>query len=524
MHYVRIASYTSSILYETPSPRFVWWLITCRCMACAYDSCISVLCAGTLVATFYLTMDPPPEGWKGTCILEWCNEDVRAWLNYKRWEAYFPEPVPDGEMLAIRTQNRFKRDIKDDGVAQDIFDAITVNLKLSRKKRLFDKDVLETIIEERSTPVTQPQPPQQDASAADFSTAQKESIGRIVKDSISAGFAGWDNASGTSKGSGMSKMTEEDVQPFVSKTELQVPEGVDDGRVEEIVRLLKQLELKHNRYSIAPELREMKDIEKVFAPTFKKIVGIFKDIKFFCPASGRDLTLVVGLVTKKGKPDATIGVEEGLTNSLMEFEFKSGMTSRGEPRTSLQDKVPQAVAEAVSMSLACLWNRRYVILTCGHRFVVVMCEMRDGQPKVQVQISTELVLPEDKQTVAMWLDFLLNDCVERLASDATVSRIFPSSLKRSRSSGGSGGGSAASGGNSGAAGARGTGRGGASGKKSRRGGRGRGRGSTFKVPHKKKTALACDGGGELVPLTADALLECTPYGTPDLRERVFRLV
>ena len=90
------------------------------------------------------------QGWKGTCILEWCDEDVRAWLNYKRWEAYFPEPVPDGEMLAIRTQNRFKRDIKDDGVAQDIFDAITVNLKLSRKKLLFDKDVLETIIEERS--------------------------------------------------------------------------------------------------------------------------------------------------------------------------------------------------------------------------------------------------------------------------------------------------------------------------------------------------------------------------------------
>ena len=73
MHYVRIASYTSSILYETPSPRFVWWLITCCCMARAYDSCTSVSCAGAFVVTVCLTMaegkskavavtkGPPPE-------------------------------------------------------------------------------------------------------------------------------------------------------------------------------------------------------------------------------------------------------------------------------------------------------------------------------------------------------------------------------------------------------------------------------------------------------------------------------
>lgn len=99
---------------------------------------------------------------------------------------------------------------------------------------------------------------------------------------------------------------------------------MDNARVKKIVGLLRDFELKRGRYSVKPESRESEDTSKVFAPVFNKIVRLFKDIKFFHPASGPDLTLVVGLATKEGKPDATIGVVEGLANSLMEFEFKSG--------------------------------------------------------------------------------------------------------------------------------------------------------------------------------------------------------
>ena len=72
------------------------------------------------------------QGWKGTCILTWHDKDVQEWLESKIWRVYFPERVPDAETLAIRTKNRFTDDIKDHGVAQDIFDTITVNLMTFR--------------------------------------------------------------------------------------------------------------------------------------------------------------------------------------------------------------------------------------------------------------------------------------------------------------------------------------------------------------------------------------------------------
>lgn len=69
--------------------------------------------------------------WRSTCILTWSRGEVQEWLKAKGWLEFF-NFVPDGETLAIRTLERLKRCTKDDDVAEDIFSAVTVNLKVHR--------------------------------------------------------------------------------------------------------------------------------------------------------------------------------------------------------------------------------------------------------------------------------------------------------------------------------------------------------------------------------------------------------
>ena len=67
------------------------------------------------------------------CIVSMSKEDVRAWLQLKcdDEESQFFKSMrsPRGEILATRTRDRFKSDIGDDGIAEDIFTQVTINLE-----------------------------------------------------------------------------------------------------------------------------------------------------------------------------------------------------------------------------------------------------------------------------------------------------------------------------------------------------------------------------------------------------------
>ena len=106
---------------------------------------------------------------------------------------------------------------------------------------------------------------------------------------------------------------------------LTTPKTVNKPRTTAIIKLLTDLELKDGRYSTSVGDRESEDTKMVFTPVFKKIASLYDGIDFFAPATGRNLSLTLGEAMKQGKADATIGAEDGLRHSLMEFEFKSGM-------------------------------------------------------------------------------------------------------------------------------------------------------------------------------------------------------
>jgi hypothetical protein len=190
-------------------------------------------------------------------------------------------------------------------------------------------------------------------------------------------------------------------------------------------------------------------------------------------------------------------------------------------RKSLEDCVPQAVAEAAAIGDAtqCALPR-YVVLTCGHRFVVIKYEKRFAMT------TREYVLPQDKKDVGAWLEFLYDECVKRLKNPkATLSHFSLPPSKRPRGASSSGG-SSASGGRSGDV-AR---RGGHAPKRSRSS---KGKGPSdggFKMPHGKagkRKVFACGSGsdGNVALLTANALKEHANFDHSDvLSENVFRLI
>eukprot|EP00038_Savillea_parva_P005379 m.152820 g.152820 ORF g.152820 m.152820 type:complete len:492 (-) comp11704_c3_seq67:197-1672(-) len=110
-----------------------------------------------------VTEDPPPE----MCIVSMSKEDVRAWLQLKcdDEESQFFKSMrsPRGEILATRTRDRFKSDIGDDGIAEDIFTQVTINLETYGSDTIAPK-MFAAVMKTRGTPVTQQHPPQEDAS------------------------------------------------------------------------------------------------------------------------------------------------------------------------------------------------------------------------------------------------------------------------------------------------------------------------------------------------------------------------
>jgi hypothetical protein len=193
-------------------------------------------------------------------------------------------------------------------------------------------------------------------------------------------------------------------------------------------------------------------------------------------------------------------------------------------RKSLEDCVPQAVAEAAAIGEATLCALpRYVVLTCGHRFVVIKYEKR-------VAMTTrEYVLPQDKNDVGAWLEFLYDECMQRLKNPkATLFCFSPPPSKPPKRGASSSGGSSTSGGRSEDV-AR---RGGHAPKRSRSS---KGKGPSdggFKMPHGKagkgkRKVFACGSGsdGNVALLTANALKEHANFDHSDvLSENVFRLV
>lgn len=188
-------------------------------------------------------------------------------------------------------------------------------------------------------------------------------------------------------------------------------------------------------------------------------------------------------------------------------------------RKSLEDCVPQAVAEAAAIGDATRGALpRYVVLTCGHRFVVIM--FANGL----AMTSREYVLPQNRNDVGAWLEFLYDECVKRLKNPkATLSHFSPP--KRPRGPSSSGGSSASCGGSGDVAR-----RGGHAPKRSRSS---KGKGPSdggFKMPHGKagkRKVFACGSGsdGNVALLTANALKEHAYFDDSDvLSENVFRLI
>ena len=97
----------------------------------------------------------------------------------------------------------------------------------------------------------------------------------------------------------------------------------DPTRISKIEGILDRLN-KHDRYSLRSGTRESDDIQNQFKPVFKEITSLFSPLQFWTPITGSDVTAVFGAHVRHGRGDATIGVEAGMDNSLMEFEFKSG--------------------------------------------------------------------------------------------------------------------------------------------------------------------------------------------------------
>jgi len=117
-------------------------------------------------------------------------------------------------------------------------------------------------------------------------------------------------------------------------------------------------------------------------------------------------------------------------------------------RDSLSDWIPQAVGEAVAIGEAT--NRgtrplpRYVVLTCGHLFVVVKYEDR------RASVSAEMKIPKDTHAVSVWLEVLLSECDSRIGQKGSLLNHFNNRpTKRPGSGSGGASGSGASGGGSG---------------------------------------------------------------------------
>jgi hypothetical protein len=190
-------------------------------------------------------------------------------------------------------------------------------------------------------------------------------------------------------------------------------------------------------------------------------------------------------------------------------------------RKSLEDCVPQAVAEAAAIGeMTKCALPRYVVLTCGHRFVVIKYANR------LAMTSREYVLPQNRNDVGAWLEFLYDECVKRLKNPKATLSYFSPPSKRPRGASSSGGSSASCGGSGDVAR-----RGGHAPKRSRSS---KGKGPSdggFKMPHgkagKRKVFAACGSGsdGNIALLTANALKEHAYFDDSDvLSENVFRLI
>jgi hypothetical protein len=92
----------------------------------------------------------------------------------------------------------------------------------------------------------------------------------------------------------------------------------------EIQKILVKLEKKDGRFSNDSGAREETDCAHVFRPAYKAIAELY-GLGFFSPTTGKMLIAPLGNVTRRGTSNGTVGLNDGLDNSLMEVEFKSAM-------------------------------------------------------------------------------------------------------------------------------------------------------------------------------------------------------
>lgn len=102
--------------------------------------------------------------------------------------------------------------------------------------------------------------------------------------------------------------------------------GETSDKVEAISSILKRIPLKSNQYSSTPKQREAEDTNGIFVPIFKEIVELYQGWTLHVPITGELVFTWGNAKLLKGTADASVGVESGIDNSYVEFEFKSGLT------------------------------------------------------------------------------------------------------------------------------------------------------------------------------------------------------